>query len=78
MAETNPTQQRVDRLVQIAGPIAGGVATHRVPTEKDISVIVDMSAQLLEKLEEKARVMSTSGDEGYAPPKPRSHPNLSS
>jgi len=77
MAE-NPIQQRLDRLVQIAGAIAGGVAAHRVPTEKDIAFIVDASGVLLEKLEDKARAMSTVTDKGYAPPKPRAQPDLSS
>jgi len=74
----NPVQQRVDRLVQIAGGMVSGVAAHRVPTEKDMNFIMEASAALLLKLEDKARDMGTSGDDGYTPPKPRVHPELPS
>ena len=77
MAE-NPTQLRLDRLVRIASGIAGGVAAHRVPTEKDMNYIADASAALLAKLDDKARELGTAGDEGYTPPKPRPRPELPS
>ncbi len=78
MAEPNPIQQRLDRLVRIASAISGGVAAHRVPTEKDMTYIVEMSSVLLDKLDEKARQMGTAGDKGYTPPKPRPRPELPS